>query len=209
MSFLNFAGTFETWFTMPIQPSSVIVAVLLVYWSVVALGALDVEFLDWDFDLNLETDANVFDIGLVPLRFLNLGSIPVMIWVSLYALAAWFLSMAISLYWAPDQTHGVVIAEAFGLAMLVTKFVTNPLKPIFETTDTNRPESLIGQTCTITSMTVTASGGEASYATGQAPLILTVRCLDGELERGHTAEITEYSKDDNAYFVCATNEENK
>lgn len=194
---------------MPIQPSSTIVAVLLVYWTVVAIGALDLEFLDWDFDLHLETDANVFDIGLVPLRFLNLGSIPVMIWMSLYGLAAWFLSMAIHLYWAPDQTHGVVIAEAFGLAVLVTKFVTNPLKPIFETTDTNRPESLIGQTCTITSMTVDATGGEASYATGQAPLILTVRSVDGDLERGQSAEITDYSKDDNAYWVRVTNQENK
>ena len=145
---------FESWYSMPILPTSVLVSVLAVYWLIVLVGALDLEFLDWDFDLHLETDANILDVGLVPLRFLNLGRIPVMIWTSLFGLSAWVTSIVIHKNWIVEleqsQSHAVVIAESIGIALLLTKLITNPLSRWFDVEEPNRPETLIGGTCTIT-----------------------------------------------------------
>lgn len=207
---VNLSWLLNPFFADPvIQPTSIVVAVLLLYWGLVALGTVDVEFLDWDFELSVEADGGILDIGLVPLRFLNLGTIPVMIWFTIFSLAAWIFSLLIHWSWAPgEQGVGVVLAEACGMAMLATKLITNPLKPIFDTPPPNLPETLIGKTCVVTSGSVTSKGGEAHYATGQAPLILTVKSnSDEQLDRGQTAVITDYQADTNTYLVEAEREE--
>ena len=200
---------FESWYSMPILPTSVLVSVLAVYWLIVLVGALDLEFLDWDFDLHLETDANILDVGLVPLRFLNLGRIPVMIWTSFFSLSAWVTSIVIHKNWIVEQSQSdvVVIVESIGIALLLTKLITNPLGRWFDVEEPNRPETLIGGTCTITTLQATDANGEASYGTGAAPLTLTVRTLGGQLARGQSAEIMNYNKELNAYYVRGTTEE--
>lgn len=207
---VNLSWLLNPFFADPvIQPTSIVVAVLLVYWALVALGTVDIEFLDWNFELSVEADGGILDIGLVPLRFLNLGTIPIMIWATIFSLAAWIFSLLIHLSWAPgEQTTGVVLAEASGLAALATKLITNPMRPIFDTAPPNLPETLIGQSCVVTSGSVTSTGGEAHYATGQAPLILTVKSNSEEqLDRGQTAVITDYQAETNTYLVEARHEE--
>jgi hypothetical protein len=206
---VNLSWLIEPFFADPVmQPTSIVVAFLLLYWGLVALGTVDVEFLDWDFELSIEADGGFLDIGLVPIRFLNLGTIPVMIWVTIFSLSAWILSLLIHGRWAPDQTAGVVLAEACGMAALATKLITNPMRPIFDTAPPNLPETLIGKSCVVTSGSVTGTVGEASYATGQAPLILTVRSnSDEQLDRGQTAVITDYRAETNTYLVEAEREE--
>ena len=201
---------FTSWYSMPILPTSILVSALILYWLIVLVGALDLEFLDWDFELHLETDANLLDVGLVPLRFLNLGRIPVMIWTSLYCLSAWITTIVIHNNWIVKQaqTDGIVIAESFAIALVITKLITNPLNQWFDIEEPNRPETLIGRTCTITTLQATEATGEASFGTGGAPLTLTVRTLNGELACGQSAEIMKYDRELNAYLVRGTTEEN-
>ena len=201
----DFNQVVELWFKQPILPSSVLVSVLAVYWVIVAFGALDLDFLDFDLDMDL--DVNVFAIGLVPLKFLNLGRVPVMIWFTFYALSAWLLTMVIHMSWAPDQSDGVKIAEAFGLALLAAKLTTHPLRNVFASEEANRPETLIGRTCVIRTTRATATSGEADLATDAAPLTLFVRTIDEELEKGQRAEIVQSHKEDNTYSVRGTSEE--
>lgn len=206
---VNLSWLLNPFFADPaIQPTSIVVAVLLLYWALVAMGTVELEFLDWNFELSVEADGGLLDIGLVPLRFLNLGTIPIMIWFTIFSVAAWVFSMFIHWEWAPTQPPGVVLAEASGLAILATKLITNPLRPIFDTPPSNLPETLMGQSCVITSGTATSKGGEAHFATGQAPLILLIKTnSDEQLERGQTAIITDYQIETNTYLVEAENEE--
>ncbi|GIT29743.1 MAG: hypothetical protein Ct9H300mP1_17890 [Planctomycetaceae bacterium] len=87
----------------------------------------------------------------------------------------------------------MVVAEAFGLAMLVTKLATNPFRSVFEIVEPNRPETLIGQTCTISTLTATSLSGEAHFTSEGAPLILSVRVSDGDLSKGQTTKIIDYN----------------
>lgn len=202
---LFLTGIYERCFAVPaLQPAGLMVAILAVYWSLVMFGAVSVEFLDWDFDLSLDGDGGALDFGLVPFRFLNLGKIPIMLWATVFAFAAWILSLLIHYIWAPEQSDGAKIAEAFGLAVVITKLVTNPLRPVFEITEPNRPETLMGRTCVITTLQATEQRGEASYATEGAPLILSIRTTGAELSRGQSATIIDYSQSDNTYIVSGT-----
>ena len=204
MSF-NLSGFYYRCFADPaLQPAGLLIAILVVYWSLVMFGALDLEFLDWNFEFSLEGDSGALDFGLVPLRFLNLGTIPIMLWITVFGFSAWMLSLLIHYVWAPEQADGVVIAEAFGLAMLVTKLVTNPFRSVFEIVEPNRPETLVGQTCTISTLTATSLSGEAHFTSEGAPLILSVRVSDGDLSKGQTANIINYNLSDNTYIVSGT-----
>ena len=207
MSFDPLTGFYYRCFAEPaLQPAGLLIAILVVYWSLVMFGALDLEFLDWNFEFSLEGDSGALDFGLVPLRFLNLGTIPIMLWITVFGFSAWMLSLLIHYIWAPEQADGVVIAEAFGLAMLVTKLVTNPFRSVFEIVEPNRPETLVGQTCTISTLTATGQSGEAHFTNEGAPLILSVRTSDGDLSKGQTATIIDYNQPDNTYVVSGTPE---
>ena len=206
MSF-DLAGIFHRCFAEPaLQPAGLLLAVLAVYWALVMFGAVNIEFLDWDFDLSLDGDGGALDFGLVPIRYLNLGTIPIMLWATVFAVSAWLLSLLIHYVWAPTQSDGAKIAEAFGLAIVVTKLVTNPLRPIFEISEPNRPETLIGQTCVISTLTANDQRGEAHFATEGAPLILSIRTTGADLSKGQMATIIEYSQPDNTYIVSDTHE---
>ena len=204
---MNFdlSGFYYRCFAEPaLQPAGLVIAILAVYWSLVMFGAIDLEFLDWNFELSLEGDSGALDFGTVPLRFLNLGTIPVMLWMTVFGFSAWMLSLLIHYIWAPDQADGVVVAEAFGLAVLATKIATNPFRSVFEIVEPNRPETLVGQTCTISTLTATSLSGEAHFTSEGAPLILSVRVSDGDLSKGQTAKIIDYNLSDNTYIVSGT-----
>jgi hypothetical protein len=61
----------------------------------VILGALDLDVLDLDLDVDTGQDLGWFpSVGLVALRFLNVGPIPLMIWLSIFALSLWIISVS-------------------------------------------------------------------------------------------------------------------
>ena len=83
---VNLSWLLNPFFADPvIQPTCIVVAVLLLYWALVALGTVELDFLDWNFELSVDADGGLLDVGLVPLRFLNLGTIPVMIWFTIFS----------------------------------------------------------------------------------------------------------------------------
>ena len=75
-------------------PASLVLAAVMFYWLLAIVAALDLDFLH--FDLNLDGQADLPSVlggGFVAFRFLNLGRVPVMIWLSVFALAYWGVSM--------------------------------------------------------------------------------------------------------------------
>ena len=77
----------EQCFTMPVLPSTILVALLVGYGVLVILGALDFDLLDFDVDIDAEADVNAFSsAGFVALKFLNIGEVPVMIWLSILSI---------------------------------------------------------------------------------------------------------------------------
>lgn len=188
---------------------SLLVLTVCGYWLLVMVGVLDLEIFDFDFDFDIDADVDVdssiLHVGFIPLKWLNLGSVPTMLWMSVFALAAWMTSRLInspipheSFDWLTD---GRAILRDLGIAILITKGVTQPLRGRFDPVEPNRARDMIGMTCRVTTSEVTGSFGEAEYATSGAPLKLTVRAIEKNLAKGDEALIVDFAPDQNVYFV--------
>ena len=205
-------------FLWPSWPAAMLVIVACVYWLLVIVGAVTVDLLHIDFHhLHFDTDidGSLLDLGFVPLRFLNIGRVPLMLWFSIFSLTALVISRLIATYSGSPEPHAefvfssdaLAIVRDFAVAALVTKVLTQPLCGIFDVVAPIGTKDLIGKTCVITTGEATDTNGEAEFATDGAPLLLTVRTAEETLKKGELAEICDYSPDENIYFIKRANHE--
>ncbi len=138
----------ENCFSWPTWPATILVLTTSAYWLFAMLGAVDLDTIDFDLDIDIDIDAapSVFDLGFIPLRFLNLGSVPLMLWFSIFSLSAWILSRSID-YPSPHpnfewMSDGQAILRDFGIATIITKFVTQPLRGRFKVVEPNLAKDL-------------------------------------------------------------------
>ena len=199
----------ESCFSWPSWPASVLLLCVCVYWVLMIVGAVDLDFLDIDVDLDLDMDVDadpsILEFGFVPLKFLNIGSVPTMVWGSIFALVCWTVSRLWnsplphpSFEWTSDP---LAIIRDFGVAAMLTKVITQPLRGRFDPVEPNKAEDLVGQTCIVTTSEVTEAFGEAEFATEGAPLRLKVRNGKGDISKGDTVLITYFRSETNEYVV--------
>ena len=88
----------EGCFAWPSLPATILLLLICGYWCLVMLGALDMDVLDFDLDFDLEADVetSILQVGFIPLKWLNLGSVPTMLWLSVFALSGWMASRLIN-----------------------------------------------------------------------------------------------------------------
>jgi hypothetical protein len=211
----------EACFAWPIVPATILLMAVCTYWLFVILGALHLDFgdlhLDMDADVHADVDMDghvdvpghgggILGIGLVSLRFLNLGSVPLMMWMSVFALAWWFLAM-----WLEGPTPepswsflAVMLARDIGLAAVATKILTQPLRGRFDIKEPHPAHELIGKTCVITTSTANEKFGRGRFETEAAPLYLNVRAQEGEILKGDSALIVDFDPEQRIYFVKST-----
>lgn len=186
----------------PILPATLLLGLVLVYWFFVILGAFDIDVIDIDLDVDSSADS-ILSIGFVPLRFLNLGRVPFMFWLSLFALSFWAVSMFIDLGRTFTGTPDLLAALArnAGISVVLAKILTQPFRGKFDPREANRIEDILGKTCTIKTSEATADFGQALYETGEAPLLLNVKTHGERLAQGDLAEIFDYDPHQRIYFV--------
>lgn len=201
-------------FTWPTLPFSILLIVATAYWVFVTLGFLAFDAIDFDFDFDADVDVDItghpslLDIGFLPLKWLNLGSVPLMIWGSVFTLVAWGLSRWLNagaghdeFVWASDTQ--IILRDA-ALAALATKIITNPIRGVFDYDEPNTLETMIGQTVTVTTSEVSETFGEVEYITDGAPLRLNARTESGVLQKGELAAIIAYDEQSKAYIIRPT-----
>ena len=196
-------------FSWPTLPATVLLLFVCLYWLLMMIGAVDLDFLDLDLDMDMDVeidaDPSILQFGFVPLKFLNIGSVPTMLWVSVFALFGWMVSRLWnsplphpSFEWTTDS---LAIIRNFGVAAFLTKLATQPLKGRFDPVEPNKPEDIVGQTCVVTTSEVSDRFGEAELATDGSPLRLKIRNSQGNIAKGDSALITAYREEDNVYLV--------
>jgi hypothetical protein len=193
-------------FSWPTVVPSVLMCVVLVYWLLMILGALDMEFLDFDFGLDAADggDVTFADWGMLGLKWFNLGDVPLMFWLTAFAFPAWIAATIFNRELAdPSQVDiAKALARDFIIGMFAAKALTQPVKGKFRHKQPHPAEEMIGRMVTITSSEVTTAFGQAQYQTGQgAPLILDVRTLEGVVGKGESARIVDYSPEARLYYV--------
>jgi hypothetical protein len=198
---------FETAMSPPVVVPTVLLAVVLLYWIVAIIGGLGLDFgdFDLDFDVDFETDSifqEVMSAGALSLRFLNLGTVPINIWISVFALSFWTIAML----WSPAGEVSVwmlvtVVARNAVLGLIPTKLLTQPLVGRFEVVEVEDAEALIGRTGTVTTVEVSPKGGQARFDGETAPLSLNVRTTQTVIAKGEEVRIVAHDTGMNSDMV--------
>ncbi len=189
-------------FSWPVVPATMLILFVCGYWLLVILGAFDIDVLDFDLDFDADADS-ILGFGWVGLRFLNLGEVPLMLWMSLFGLSWWTFTLLVDV--GMDQNDWPTIlwamARNVGIAIVLTKLLTQPLRGRFEHNEPNPPHEMLGRTCIVTTSQVTPTFGHAEYKAEAAPLLLTVRTKTGVLHQGDIAVLVEYDPEQKFYYV--------
>ncbi|MCA9121813.1 MAG: hypothetical protein H6822_07010 [Planctomycetaceae bacterium] len=198
----------ETAFTPTVMPATVLLLVVSLYWSIAVFGGLGLDLLDFDLDFDADFDADsVFDsimsAGAVTLRFLNIGQLPINIWISVFAIAFWTISM---LWRSPEGATAVLTIVAMvvrngAVALLPTKVLTQPLRGKFEPIEPKEAADLIDHVGVVTTAEVTPRGGQARFDSAASPLLLNVRSAQTVLAKGEQVRIVDYDSASQIYTV--------
>jgi len=140
------------------------------------------------------------------LTFLNVGQVPLTLVLSVLALCLWLGSMISNRYFTGGSIPLATVAllPNFVVAVVATRYVTLPFRPIFRAINRDRNEGVVvlGQRCIVTTSEATPEFGQAEIKTDGAPLLLNVRTLnDTSLSRGETAVVVRVDKDRSLYFI--------
>lgn len=198
-------------------PFSVLLSVLVLYWTLVALGALGLDFgADTDIDGHVDTDLHVdhdIDTGDVHsewsshlLGFINIGEVPITIVLSFMTLCMWLLSIIVNYYWTGGSLlmGAVALVPIFLISAVLTRYLTMPFKPLVRALNKEGEEHLpiVGRTCQISTSEANAQFGQAKIDTKGAPIVINIRMLEGgSLPRGATALVVRQDRSKDIFYV--------
>lgn len=173
-------------------PYTLLFGVMLTYWLSVIFGAMDIDILQFDFDVEVDPsgdldfdadgDASIESGGSfnAVLLYFNIGTVPVTVWLSFAVFSLWFMVVLETYYFNP--AYHVLISLLFLIPNLIVslhiaKYLTLPLKKVFAAMSsiTLSRNDLIGKIGTVTSSTVDNTFGQVLVKTGGAPLTLNAR----------------------------------
>ena len=191
-------------------PFTVFLGLIVLYWLLVALGALDVHlFSDFDSDVHgdIHHDAS-HDIGSFTkiLHFVGVGDVPVMVIVSVLGLSMWLGSM-IANYYLTDGSQLYALAlliPNFVISVVVTRYITLPMRPLFRSLSKDRGagEEVLGSVCRITTSEATPTFGQAEITRSGAPVLINVRTLDDAvLVKGAQAAVVRGDSVKGVYYI--------
>ena len=186
-----------------------------VYWLFVLTGTIGLDVFDFDLDADVDADVDadldvpsgqigsMMSLGVVVLRFLNVGSVPVMLWFSIFSLALWTFTMILDnpAYHENTVQDLLVLVRNGFFALITAKALTQPLRGKFDPVEPTKPQDLIGRTCAITTTEVTETFGQARHEMDAAPLLLNVRSTDTSLTKGDLAVIVGFDSGQQTYSV--------
>lgn len=212
---------------------TVLLGLVLLYWTIVLFGLLDMDILDpgggieSGVDGALDAtgaegvDAGDADAGGIArgLQALGLAQAPLTVSLSILIFFGWmgsFLGMRVARGLVPaawferraiEMTLGIGIGfVAVLVGFYLTLLVLKPLRPVFALHNAPLRASFVGKLCTITSATVDARSGQAEIDDGGAGLRVGVRCFEGnDLGRGSMALLYDYDPRDEVFHVSPAN----
>jgi hypothetical protein len=213
--------------SFPVVIYTFLLAIIIGYWILALIGAVDIEMFDLNFevDLDLELDGNIgtdIDSNATGLSGVTgfmlkwgLTGVPVTVVVSILVAFSWlicyvivsifyplFLIDKISLGFIKTIIGFVIFVVSFGLAIPMTSWIIKPLKKVFITHGAVKKSSLIGCECLVKTGHVTPVFGQATYDDGGAGMIFDVRAeiADG-VKKGDWVVLVEYNEEEGSYLV--------
>lgn len=212
-------------FNEAFSPANIIITFLLIfilfYWLTVILGMFDAEFLDIDLDLDVDADVDAdLDVdtdvdgnvsgggwALGILRFLNVGTMPFTIYLSILFISMWVISMLTHHYLGDfDSWFSALVffLPILFVGLIVTKIITQPLVGVFKNIKSTVAEDMDfhGEVAEIILSTTPNKMGQVELNVNGDHFTLNVKAEKGYLfSRGDKVVITEHLKKEQCYLV--------
>lgn len=172
MELLKFAFT-----GVNVIPTAILILVQC-YWLISIVGLLDLEFLDFDVDLEGAEGVNPLSAIAV---FIKSGEIPFALVFSLIVLNFWILAML--MFFLPIQgggwLSGILLVPALLISVLITKMEILPIRKIFiERKDVDDiAHKVIAQICKMKSDLEFGKLGQAELRQEGASVVINVKIL--------------------------------
>jgi hypothetical protein len=198
-------------FTFPAIILTIPFGLVLVYWLMVIIGALDLDLFDFGGgDNGLASSESGGLSGF--LASTGLTGVPSTVALSLPILWGWLFTTLGSELLRQFVTEGVwyivgglvLILVSLFLAVLVSALLIRPLRRLFPSDEGMSRSELIGKLCEIRTMQVNEKYGQAEFDDGGAGLLIQVRAREGNgLKSGDKALIVEYDDQREAFMIRA------
>ena len=192
----------------------------ITYWLLVILGALDFSFLNFDVEIELEADTEIeanteieSESGEVHavswwngvLSFFNIGKIPFTIFLTLFTLPFWLISIFGNHYFNNSSfVWGLLIMiPAFFISLFISKVFTTPFVFLFRKLDSEESSEeiqAIGKVCTVLFNMKTNIIAQAEIVTEFGHSRINVFATE-EIKKGQTALVIEYSEEKRGYLI--------
>lgn len=206
---------------------TMLLGVVAIYWLFVVLGAIEHSVLD-HFAGATDAVGHASD-GLVDgidagvghhaghgllvdvLDALGVRGVPLTVWLSIVILLSWAFSLlgmqslgaAMATVIGHFGAGAIVAVVALVAAVAAASIVVRPLKRLNTVHTAIGHKSLVGKTCTVTTLRVDGGFGQAEIDDGGAGLLVQVRCLEAnDLTRGSKALIFEYDPETGVFNVA-------
>ncbi|MEL7538175.1 MAG: DUF1449 domain-containing protein [Pseudomonadota bacterium] len=208
--------------SFPTAVFTVLLVLSVFFWAGAVLGFIDLDFLDFDTDVDLDVaDLNADSPHTGPdvlaglLLRLGLTGVPVTVSLSILILIGWFIC-----YYAVYLINPIVpgrfleiivgipiLIGSLYLAALITAQLIKPLRPLFEKATQETHKQLLGQTAVVRTSRVDKDFGEATVDDGGAGLILKVRATgDDTFQRGDRVVLIERIDEASTFRVISEDE---
>jgi len=193
---------------------TIFIGVLLVFWLFAILGALDIDILSFDADLDFDGEVEIPGfVGL--LHTLGFTGVPFTIVLSILIFIAWVFTYVISAYVLPMVPTTILkfllgsatIVGAFMMAVPITAKIVSPLRKLSIENTAKSNKDYLGAMCKVTSLNVDESFGQGKIQTTGTSLIVRIRATaPNNIKKGDIVRPISYDESDNVYHVV-THEE--
>lgn len=212
---MEFAEFFKELITLVNLPVTIMMGMVVLYWSMVILGVLGMDAIDFDLGVDADLDLDL-DPGIDAepasafsevLGFLHLGEVPAMIVGSLLVFLMWILTVLSNHYLNSEQS--LILGLLFALpnlfiSVMVTKAFLWPFLNVFKTDQTTveTRENMIGVKGVVMTSEVTGTFGQLEIQIDGPPVVINARTNDGEkLAKGDYAKIVAYNLANDTFTV--------
>lgn len=148
-------------------------------------------------------------------RWSNFGRVPLVIWFGAFTVIFWAVSYGLwhgfdAARYEPVWVPSILLAiRNFVIAVVVTKYATQPVVGKFTPEPGYDKDRLLGATCEISSITASPTWGQAKFRTNAAPLLLNVRTNGSEIPKGTEVRIIDFDPSKRIYTVTEIQPENE
>lgn len=195
-------------------PLTLLMGLVLLYWAFAMFGAMDMDFLNFGPEVDLDLDVDAPPPGVMGhfSSFLHLGEAPVIVILSMLITFMWGFSMALNHYFNPGDSFllGLLyLIPNFIVSITLTGIVAIPVAAFFKKLNVEETikKDVIGDICEVASRRVDQRSGQAEVTMQGAPVLFNARtAYENEiLTKGQKAVVVR-KNDDGTYIIKSLEE---